>query len=347
MGQSCIVFGAYQFNLEACSRIQLPIYKGSSFRGAFGHALKKVVCTRRDKNCSLCLLKGQCVYSYVFETPPPEGTKIMRKYPAAPHPFIVEPPLGEKLSYQQGENVSFNLVLIGRALDLLPYFIYSFEELGRIGIGRERGKFELKTIRSKSPNGQNLGSKPVGSPEDPRIDQIYSSDTKRLAGIPKSSLVIDTQFPDECKPVSREITLKFETPTRMTFGNRLTRDVEFHIIIRQLLRRLSLLSYFHCGTDISDWKFKDIIRKAEEVKVKENALTWFDWQRYSQRQDQKIEMGGFLGDITFQGDIDPFMPLIRAGEMLHVGKGTVFGLGKYSVCGLNPSDQACRTFDKN
>lgn len=36
-------------------------------------------------------------------------------------------------------------------------------------------------------------------------------------------------------------------------------------------------------------------------------------------------MGGFIGEITFEGNIEPFMPLIRAGEVLHVGKGTGFG----------------------
>ena len=33
----------------------------------------------------------------------------------------------------------------------------------------------------------------------------------------------------------------------------------------------------------------------------------------------------------FQGVIEPFIPLIKAGEALHVGKGTAFGLGRYRV----------------
>ena len=42
-----------------------------------------------------------------------------------------------------------------------------------------------------------------------------------------------------------------------------------------------------------------------------------------------MKMGGFVGEITFEGDIEPFMPILKAGEVLHVGKGTGFGLGKY------------------
>ena len=60
-------------------------------------------------------------------------------------------------------------------------------------------------------------------------------------------------------------------------------------------------------------------------------LRWYDWERYSGRQERKINMGGFVGDITFEGKLAPFMSFIKAGEVLHVGKGTTFGLGRYRV----------------
>jgi len=37
-------FAQFQFVLKAADCINLPTYKGSTFRGAFGHAFKKVVC---------------------------------------------------------------------------------------------------------------------------------------------------------------------------------------------------------------------------------------------------------------------------------------------------------------
>lgn len=64
-------------------------------------------------------------------------------------------------------------------------------------------------------------------------------------------------------------------------------------------------------------------------------LRWYDWQRYSNRQHTKMSMGGFVGKISFEGPVDHFMPLIRAGKIVHVGKGTSFGLGKYGLKSLN------------
>ena len=130
---------------------------------------------------------------------------------------------------------------------------------------------------------------------------------------------------------NQQLTLNFLTPTRILYNSHLTLDLEFHILIRNLLRRLSLLYYFHCGGDPSEWDFKGIIEIAKDVKVKKQALTWYDWERYSTRQDTRMKMGGFVGNISFEGNIEPFMQLIKAGEILHVGKGTSFGLGKYRI----------------
>ncbi len=93
----------------------------------------------RDKECRDCLLKGKCVYSYVFETPPPADTAVMRKYEAAPHPFVIEPPNEKKGVYGPDEELVFGLTLIGRAVDYLPYFVYTFDELGKAGLGRAGG----------------------------------------------------------------------------------------------------------------------------------------------------------------------------------------------------------------
>lgn len=116
-------FAQFHFCLKAIDRLNLPEYKGSTLRGGFGYAFKKVVCALRSKECSACLLKEKCIYSYVFETAPPADSRMMRKYPSAPHPFVLLPPLEDDRIYEPGEELSFQLTLIGRAIEYLPYFI--------------------------------------------------------------------------------------------------------------------------------------------------------------------------------------------------------------------------------
>ncbi len=290
----------------------LPSYKGSTLRGGFGHAFRRVVCAIKSSECTDCLLKEKCVYSYIFETPPSADTKIMRKYKAAPHPFIIEPPTGQRRGYTPADEITFGLTLIGRAIDYLPYFIYAFEELGRAGLGKGRAKFELVE---------------VGFNEE----TIYDSETKTLKTFKSGVLSLEPDLLNSETDNSEPITLHFLTPTRIVYNGHLTLDLEFHILVRNLLRRLSLLYYFHCNGDPSEWDFSGIIKKAERVKVSGRGLRWHEWERYSARQKTRMNMGGFVGGITFEGVVGPFMDLIRAGEVLHVGKGTGFGLGRYEV----------------
>jgi CRISPR-associated endoribonuclease Cas6 len=314
LAEYSIEYQQFLFGTTATEPLILPSYKGSTFRGGFGYAFRRIVCAVKAKDCADCLLKEKCVYSYVFETPPPSDTKIMRKYKAAPHPFVIEPPPEKRRGYKPGDEINFGLILIGRALDYLPYFIYTFDELGKTGIGKGKAKYHLQDV---SCNGNS----------------IYDSERKTLKTFETSYLSLT-----EILPLPRGdkegLSLSFLTPTRILYNGILTLDLEFHIFIRNLLRRLSLLYYFHCNGDTSEWDFKGIIEKAKEVKVREKSLRWYDWERYSGRQETRIKMGGFVGEITFEGDIEPFMPLIKAGEVLHVGKGTGFGLGQFKIQNL-------------
>lgn len=311
----------FQFNLLPLEKIELPLYKGSTFRGGFGHAFKRVVCIQKGKECNDCMVKSTCVYSYIFETSPPEDTKILRLYKNVPHPFVIEPPLTSQCLFNKGEEITFNLVLIGRAIQYLPYFIYTFDELGNIGIGRRRGKFLLKSVTT-GIEGSSTGNKRDNAGEN---SVIYSVEDKILHNHIRVLTVEEMLSPNS---LSSNIEIEFLTPTRMIFNERLVVEVEFHQIVRTLLRRISSLSYFHCG-ELLELDFKELIEKAERIKCTDSDLRWYDWERYSARQETRMKMGGFTGKAVFEGDLEEFMPLIALGEYIHVGKGTSFGLGKY------------------
>ena len=310
-------FSQFIFEMSAVDELRLPEYKGSTLRGAFGHAFKKVVCTLRNKDCNDCILKERCVYSYVFETPPPSDTSIMKKYPAAPHPFVILPPTEDKRLYRKDETLNFSLTLIGKATEYLPYFIYTFDELGKMGIGKGRGRYCLTRVSTGSHSGGN-GQK-----------EIYLGEKKVLKGgykaIAWKDIIHKNGFSGK-----NELKLVFLTPTRIKFQEDLVVDLEFHMLIRNLLRRISTLSYFHCGSEL-DIDFKQLIKDAEKIETKNRSLSWQDWERYSNRQETRMKMGGFVGGISFQGDLEQFLPFIALGEYIQVGKGTSFGLGKYEI----------------
>jgi CRISPR-associated endoribonuclease Cas6 len=128
----------------------------------------------------------------------------------------------------------------------------------------------------------------------------------------------------------KTVTLEFLTPTRLRYVGHLTDKPEFHVLVRNLLRRLSALAFYHCDF-VLELDHRELIRQAQRVALREAELRWVDWERYSARQDARMTLGGFMGTVTFEGNLAPWLPLLRLGEVLHVGKGSGFGLGKYRM----------------
>ena len=91
-----------------------------------------------------------------------------------------------------------------------------------------------------------------------------------------------------------------------------------------------MLSYFHCGEELN-LNFREVIERAKEVETLSKNLRWHDWERYSNRQKTRMTMGGFMGEVTYGGDLEEFQPFIKLGEYVHLGKGSSFGLGKYEI----------------
>jgi hypothetical protein len=303
--------------LQARDPLVLPPYKGSTLRGGFGSVFKETVCVVDHRDCVRCLLRSRCAFPYVFDTPVPDDATRMRKYPAAPHPFVFLPPLEEKRLYRPGETLAFGLTLVGKGSEFLPYFIYAFERLGeRRGLGKGRGRFAVESVTWLSPKGEEV--------------QIYSGAEKTLRNAFRPLTVQD--FPSLHFALSplHCLTLHFVTPTRLVFEEVLAPQPDFHILMRTLLRRVSNLAYFHCGTEL-DLDFRGLIAAAEQIETVNSDVRWYDWERYSARQDARMKLGGFVGNVTYQGDLQPFLSLLRLGEVVHVGKGTSFGLGKYEI----------------
>lgn len=304
-----------RLRLKAKETLHLPAYKGAVLRGGFGEVFRRIACPSANSNFNKCLLGSICPYHYIFETPPPADSVVLEKIPTAPQPFIIEPPLEAKRVYEPGEELTFHLVLIGKALDYFPYFIYTFDELGHVGLGRRSGCYTLESVD---------GLETVGT-----FTPIYDGSRKMLTN-PVRSLSL-SQLPTPSFSLSRsQLSVSFLTPTRLKHENRLMVDCEFHVLFRNLVRRIALLNYFHCGGAFF-LERREFIEQARAIKTVSSSLDWIDYERYSNRQQRWTPLGGFVGQVTYQGDFIPFLPYLRLGEYTHVGKGATFGLGAYSV----------------
>ncbi len=310
-----MLHASYGFHCRFKRDAILPIYKGSTFRGVFGHALKYIACGLNGQECKTCLLRSQCIYCHVFETrlavPVPAGVRLS----SPPHPFVIQPPDTVQTRFALNDRFDFFLLLFGEVNYHLPHFISAFARMGKYGVGKkingQRGSFVLERVTA-----------------DGRT--IYPADNQLIHGesdIAQLSLNPSSTNDDNISCI--EISL--ETPLRLKFANSLVADLPFHILVRAMLRRISALMIFYNGGE-PPLDYRGLTRRAEEkVSIVDSDLHWYKWERYSNRQKQKMPMGGMIGSVVYKGPMGDFIPLIRFCEKTHVGKQTAFGLGKISL----------------
>lgn len=130
-------------------------------------------------------------------------------------------------------------------------------------------------------------------------------------------------------PSTRRV--RFLTPARIRVNGDLQTDLSFELLVRNLLRRVSTLAAVH-GRGAIELDYRGLIDRAASVKTRSSRLVWWDLDRYSNRQQTKMKLGGFIGEVEYEGEaVEEFLPLLVAGELLNIGTGTSFGLGCYRI----------------
>ncbi|HEX4955800.1 MAG TPA: CRISPR system precrRNA processing endoribonuclease RAMP protein Cas6 [Thermoanaerobaculia bacterium] len=290
---------------------RLPPYKGSLLRGAWGHALRALACQMGPEQvCALCPLRAGCVYPPLFE-PVIEGDPLpfLEGLPAAPRAFVFEPE-GDQEVFAAGDPLRLRLVLIGRTVALQGHAVLALERMARRGLGAARHPFELAEVTYRGADGA-----PVAGYDRARRRWTCEAPARLPA--------VD--------PAPERAVLRFLTPTRIKAKGHLRERVGFReLVFRQLRRVLELAAVHVPGAEVR-WDFEDLLDRAQAVKVRRAEVAWLDWERYSNRLGRKMSLGGFVGEMEVEGDLAPFWPLLRTGEVVHVGKGTTFGLGRMVV----------------
>jgi hypothetical protein len=242
-------------------------------------------------------------------------TSGMLSSPPALAPYAIETPFitdgaGQHSRYRPGDEYSFDMVLMNAAaINQLPLIIAAWRRAFALGVGPRRGRAELIMIEHLAPAESN----PVYSLTR---SQVQHHDT----------VIIAPSFLQ-----NEDVTLELLTPLRIEQQGRLVKaqDMTVSIFLRHLIRRVS----FHASEQQFDAFRLTNIHKvnalADQVLEGERYLDWYDWERYSSRQRQKMKLGGLTGHWKLL-DVPPtLLTLIYFGQWLHVGKECAFGLGQY------------------
>ncbi|MFW5990236.1 MAG: CRISPR system precrRNA processing endoribonuclease RAMP protein Cas6 [Campylobacterales bacterium] len=195
------------------------------------------------------------------------------------------------------KRLDFSLYVFGDMTTQLPYLLSALQKMvEQKGFGAERQKGKIRSISSE--------------------DKILY-DEKEFASLedikPKEFI---------CDKVSEDVTIKLLTPLRIKEDNRYARKT---IRLQTLLNSIAMIEREldgvmgrGLGYEIS---YGDIKSKLEFV----------DYTRYSNRQKTKMQFGGLVGQVDVSRLDARSYRLLKLGEIVGIGKSTMFGLGRIKV----------------
>ncbi len=198
---------------------------------------------------------------------------------------------------------SFNLYLFEQATRKLPYILSAVHMMfTRQGIGVNREKLPISSIMC-----------------DDKI--VYKDERFDLKEIKPQTFKIEE--------IPQKLTLFFKTPLRMKYQNRLLKQKPpLESLLYSIQNRLS---------EIKDLP-KTKLSFEPRYREKRAQVRFLDQTRRSNRQKTKLQIGGIVGEIEYERIDEKSVILLKLGEILGVGKQTVFGMGKIAVKDLKTTN---------
>lgn len=304
-----------RLTLRLLEDAELPALKGPLLRGGFGYAFQEASCPQPCwRRSDQCRVEAICPYRWVFETPRPPGEYPLHDLRDVPRPFVITPPADSRTRYTAGSTLDFELVLIGRSIQWLPFFLLAFERFARGGLGRDNAQARLERVEALEPWGVT----------GPVIFQDGSAIT-RDAGLP----IIDGAIvAARAAALPPDLRLSFVTPLRRKHQGRLLDTFDLPAIVQALCWRISALATFH-GDGHWNVDYEALIAQARSVIVEPEEQRWEDRSRLSRRGGvtHAMEYGGMTGHAVIRGVPSELRALLLLGTQTHLGKACVFGNG--------------------
>ena len=220
-----------------------------------------------------------------------------------PRPFVFRASHLDGRNIPEGEAFHFDVHMFDVRDPALNHFVAAFAELAREGLGPGRGLAQLERVDQLDLNGETV---------------------ERVGDAPAPPIGIDLSGPAE--PVEH-IHVRFITPTELKAEERLAERPEFQVLFGRLRDRIGALRAIYGGGPL-EIDFRGMGDRAAAVRMTRCELQWIEAQRRSSRTGQAHPLGGFVGEAEYEGDLGEFMPYLRLGRWVGVGRQTVWGKGE-------------------
>lgn len=271
---------------------------------SFRQAFQDTVC-RSDGQCGHCRFAADCSYHLTFAQLLATDTTAVKRHQKPSLPFVFHIPLLDQ-NAAEGNETELGLVLIGTAMRLVKEYCATVLRL--FDPADLNGILPASVVRIESVGCSGFRNLILESERE-----IVTTSLSTIAADDMDAL--NTLSPGR-------IGLRIMTPMRIMHERLPLREFSFSPFIRALLRRVSSLAYYYCGS-VLDLDYKYLARLATAIEVTENRFQWVEWRKDS--------IDGITGSGILSGNLSDFHLVLLLGEFFQCGKGATFGLGRYEL----------------
>lgn len=297
-----ISFLQFEFTLEFLTPAIVDTNPLFVLRSMLGKNLRSMCCISRNSVCAECLYNKSCAYSFIFETILDADNSVLPGRNKGCHPYSLSVKNHERKN--PVDSYSFVLTLFGKSVEYLPYIYAAFVRAGNDGIFKRRSRFFIKSVVA---NGKNI---------------LLGENHLDMELEPKKWNSGGTEKTENC-----EILIELNSPLRFKFGGRYGTDFTVQDFMSCLFRRARTLCSLY-GEISEEEKLMKYI-PAEELHFDDKKIRWIDFNHYSARQKNAMELGGSIGTLKMSGNLSEFeLSLLELNKIAGAGKNTNFGLGQ-------------------
>lgn len=303
-----------RFVVRAREAIVFNDQPGSGLRGALYESLASHFCSEREGLVSPGH-QDRCPVCWLLAAEDP----LRSRGQDMPRALTVEPPA--ETHYRVGDVFSFGFSLMGSAQDLLPYILHAVEQMGLAGVGKGRGRFELREIREWSP--------------------LYDAERLLMNGqeVQPPTLHVTPARVAEVAAQSRTdyAMLRFFTPLRLIMQGKLMKRVEPAVLMARLIERCQAMAEHYADQperpSVEVWKAtaSQVQEVARQVTIGYEETRWVEVFSGSRRKAHMTPISGLVGLVRWDGPVAGLREWLLWGQSLHVGKDAVKGNGWFRV----------------
>ena len=299
-----IRFVKLHFMVQFIKDCILPKNKVSALRGGMGEMLLQMNCIR-DRDCDSCDFRKDCLVQKIMYS----EMEIPSKYKTAGESvgYIIECEDYHEF-FSAGTEMPFNLVLFGKTILYFNQILNAFYSLGHIGIGKDKARYEVVSVT-------NTQKKPILQNNDILMQNYAISTVRNYVEYRRKQI--------ENKGTYR---IKFKSPTAIKYQGEELKEFQMTALVESLKRRVYTLDCFEgiesSILDLISDDIPDIIsQNSRQISVK----------RYSFHKNSSMYLRGIEGEIIITELPEKWIDLLIAGELIHVGKNTSFGFGRFRI----------------